>query len=362
MKRYVFWVVCVCVASIVHGRNSEENVTDVLAGLNLDDSEQSLQGLLNWAIENSDPEVLRQQAESFERGEMSQEELDMSRMDVKELMDMMASQPSETDLLKEALAYLKDGGLTEEEHSSVLLAIQVLVEPIDNANDLKALDGIDIIVAYLDKGESLATLAAYVLGTAASNNPKFQNDLVGSHPDVFKTLIEMTQRYSLEGASKALYALSALVGNYAELRAMFYTNGGLNALHKLLGRKNLAPALVKKSLAFLTDLLYEDQIKIQDEDLIEAVISLIDHEDLDIKEKAITLSILLNSTEGSMEIMEKMDLGEKLAGARSELQKRLSLDEEDLFVSDLIALLDVLLTDPDPTDNTPPQAPSHEEL
>lgn len=359
-----------CVVMSVDGFVDDQNITDTLAGLaghsDLEDlygeDGQSLQGLLNWAIENSDPEILRQQAESFEKGKMTEEELDMSRMDVQELMDMMYTQTSETDLLKEALAYLKDGGLTEEEHSSVLLAIQVLVEPIDNANDLKALDGIDIIVAYLDKGENLATLAAYVLGTAASNNPKFQNDLVESNPDVFKKLLQMASKYSLEGASKALYALSALVGNSVELRALFYTEGGLNALHKLLARKNLAPTLVKKCLGFLADLLYIDQMQIQDKDLIEIVLSLVGHEDLDIKEKAMQLAILLRETKGSKEIMDTLDLGEKLAGAQSELQKLLSENEEDTYILDLIELLEVLLSKPREDAEQPQAPPSHDEL
>jgi hypothetical protein len=38
---------------------------------------------------------------------------------------------------------------------------------------------------------SLRTAAAYVLGTAASNNAKFQGTLLSTHPDIFIQLMEV---------------------------------------------------------------------------------------------------------------------------------------------------------------------------
>lgn len=46
----------------------------------------------------------------------------------------MQSAPSETDLMKDAIAGLKNDSTPTEELLMALEALQVLVEPIDNAN------------------------------------------------------------------------------------------------------------------------------------------------------------------------------------------------------------------------------------
>jgi len=57
------------------------------------------------------------------------------------------------------------------------------------APDMKVLGGIPPVVEQLEAQEgNLRALAAYVLGTAASNNPHFQNDLLELYPDIFSRL------------------------------------------------------------------------------------------------------------------------------------------------------------------------------
>lgn len=51
-----------------------------------------------------------------------------------QLIKHMQSAPSETDLLKDAIAVLKSASTPAEELVMALEAMQVLVEPIDNAN------------------------------------------------------------------------------------------------------------------------------------------------------------------------------------------------------------------------------------
>jgi hypothetical protein len=58
--------------------------------------------------------------------------------------------------------------------------------------DLKALGGLDPLVEALGAtNASLRASAAYVLGTAASNNAKFQHTLLAGHPDIFVKLMEV---------------------------------------------------------------------------------------------------------------------------------------------------------------------------
>lgn len=58
--------------------------------------------------------------------------------------------------------------------------------------DLHVLGGIAPVVRLL-AGDSpqVVALAAYVLGTAASNNPTFQRHLLAAHADIFESLIQV---------------------------------------------------------------------------------------------------------------------------------------------------------------------------
>ena len=61
--------------------------------------------------------------------------------------------------------------------------------------DLKPLAGIAPLVALLAHGTAdVQEGAAYVLGTAAANNEKFQGNLFAEHPGVVKQLLEVGQR------------------------------------------------------------------------------------------------------------------------------------------------------------------------
>lgn len=59
--------------------------------------------------------------------------------------------------------------------------------------DLKALDAIGVLVSFLEKGAPLDGQAAYAIGTAASNNPKFQTDIAMSNPEVFDQLVKVLE-------------------------------------------------------------------------------------------------------------------------------------------------------------------------
>ncbi len=66
------------------------------------------------------------------------------------------------------------------------------MEPIDNANDLHGLGGLGPLVALLGhEAPAVAAAAAHALGTAASNNPAFQRQLLSQQPEAVATLLRV---------------------------------------------------------------------------------------------------------------------------------------------------------------------------
>jgi hypothetical protein len=58
--------------------------------------------------------------------------------------------------------------------------------------DLKTLGGLEPLVRLLQEGSpAVQAAAAYVLGTAASNNDKFQGQLLEAHPEVLAHLLQV---------------------------------------------------------------------------------------------------------------------------------------------------------------------------
>ena len=57
--------------------------------------------------------------------------------------------------------------------------------------DLQSLDGIACLVDQLTSSDERASLAAHVIGVAASNNPTFQNHLLVADPEILSKLIKV---------------------------------------------------------------------------------------------------------------------------------------------------------------------------
>lgn len=73
--------------------------------------------------------------------------------------------------------------------SPLLLCLLLL-----RSTDLHPLGGLSPVVAQLARlaeAPALATAAAHVIGTAASNNPTFQRALLSQHPEVVGTLLQV---------------------------------------------------------------------------------------------------------------------------------------------------------------------------
>ncbi|PNH00162.1 Ribosomal RNA-processing protein 8, partial [Tetrabaena socialis] len=151
-----------CVAKADFGEAIVGEAVDLNAAQDAVDGEEarSMESLLHWAIANSDPDKLAAQAEAHVRQEVVRD-LKEQRQRVKELLDHVRAQPTETDMLKEGIAILRRPGASDAELLAALQALQVLVEPIDNANDLRPLGGLGPVVAQLVRGPQLAAAAAH---------------------------------------------------------------------------------------------------------------------------------------------------------------------------------------------------------
>lgn len=119
------------------------------------DGKGSLEDVLHWAIENSDPEQLKQQAETVGREDVGltarQQEVQQvpfvtlpswpsgvlrlhSVCTAPQLIRDMQAAPTEIDLIKDTIDVLTNSSAPPEEMLMALEALQSLVEPIDNAN------------------------------------------------------------------------------------------------------------------------------------------------------------------------------------------------------------------------------------
>ncbi len=68
---------------------------------------------------------------------------------------------------------------------------QASVAALFELTDLERLDGLAPLVGLLAASPRLQAAAAVVLGTAASNNHKFQQQLMQAHPEVLEQLMQV---------------------------------------------------------------------------------------------------------------------------------------------------------------------------
>eukprot|EP00873_Tetraselmis_striata_P006122 jgi/Tetstr1/426386/TSEL_016698.t1 len=294
-------------STLVRGLESDFNHTEqpVVADDIGDEgeAEEGIESLLHWAISNSDPESLRKQALAASGGEAQKlnltdlKELADRRQKVREAIEAFASEPTEAELIKEAIALIEnyllnwaeeaedlDAGshaaseARSDDHAAAiqtvenaLLGMQILCEPIDNANDLTTMGGLAPVVRLLSDVRPLRIGAAAVIATAASNNPTFQGELLRQQPRAMGLLVSMLSSADGAEASKGLTAVASTVRNLREAQESFLASGGLDGLSQLMRRSvsegdtklasrccQLATDLVAASQDFLPRILQGD--------------------------------------------------------------------------------------------------------
>uniref|UniRef100_A0A0D9XFJ4 Nucleotide exchange factor Fes1 domain-containing protein n=1 Tax=Leersia perrieri TaxID=77586 RepID=A0A0D9XFJ4_9ORYZ len=264
----------------------------------------SLDSMLQWAIGNSDPEKLKEQADGVQK--LSEDDLLKRRTEIKELMEKL-KMPSDADLMKIAIADLNNTSISLEDRQRALQELLLLVEPIDNANDLDKLGGLVPVIRDLtNANEEIRTTSAWVLGKASQNNALVQNQILGY--GALAKLVKMGYATSTEEAVKALYAISALIRNNVNGQEAFYSeNGNAMLQHILVSSSDVR--LQKKAVFLVTDLA-DFQLNsgksglpfLSDSVFLKSLVDMLSRFDLDLQEKvllAIKSVLKLSSTEAT---------------------------------------------------------------
>ncbi|KAA6425480.1 MAG: hypothetical protein FRX49_04378 [Trebouxia sp. A1-2] len=207
---------------------THDNVHLTEAARKARDGDSKLEDLLHWAIENSDPDQLKQQAENVATDSIYLNDRQ------RELIKEMQSAPTEIDLMKDTIAILTNSTTPAEE---VLLALEALQS-----------------LLLVQDSTSVQAAAAFVLGTAASNNNKFQEQLMELYPESVMHLLRVTASSDGETSKKGLYALAALLRNNAAARTHFYSNSGVRRLTEILSVPEQTQQVQLKILNLVTDL------------------------------------------------------------------------------------------------------------
>lgn len=258
----------------------------------LDGGFSSLDGMLQWAIGHSDPEKLKETAQDVQR--MSPSDLKRRQMELKELMEKL-KMPSDAQLMQIAIDDLKNSSLPLEDRHRALHELLILVEPIDNANDLPKIGGLAVVIRELDHPDpDVRKLSAWVLGKASQNNPLIQRQVL--ELGALAKLMMMVKSEFVEEATKALYAVSALIRNNLAGQQLFYAQAGDLMLQDILSNSSIDIRLRRKAV-FLVGDLAERQLEASNEDelpffsnklFLKAVVDLMASSDLDLQEKALT--------------------------------------------------------------------------
>ena len=262
---------------------------------------QELQSLLNWAIEHSDPSLLKEKAREANQGDERYRKRQLEQLQA--TMAAVASQKSEADLMKEAIEILEDPSTTSDHKDNALFELEDLVSQIDNANDFAKFGGVNTLLsAWKNWDPAIRASAFQVFGTAASNNVAFQESALKDNPELIQVFHDLILSESVdEVKTKAVYALATILRNSVPARNHFYKLNGPKLIVDILSAESSSPKLKKKALTLASDLqLLEKGYDIRsfsEKDFAEVLITLLKtgHE-LDMTEKSLMMIQLLVRT------------------------------------------------------------------
>lgn len=262
--------------------------------LGLDDmSEATMSKLFQWAIENSDPSKLESQAK---RG-LSEEEMVAKRMRMKRVLKELDMRPTEGQLMRDVIEGMQARGqnVTEAEVENEVFSLEVLqelVEPIDNANDLDKMGGLDeVIVRTASKHATIRAAAYQVIGTASSNNDMVQKQILDKGA-LHQFARQLQVETDVDVRVKAIFAIGVVSRNSETARQVLYDENLLELLLDLMDTDDTR--LRRKSVLLLTDFFSRDPqaffAKITALDnLVRPLVAIVAgtrEDDLDLREKA----------------------------------------------------------------------------
>ncbi|CAM0952369.1 unnamed protein product [Alopecurus aequalis] len=266
----------------------------------------SLDSMLQWAIGNSDPGKLKEEAEDVQK--LSEDELLKRRVEIKELMEKL-KMPSDADLMKIAIADLNNSSISLDDRQRALQELLILVEPIDNANDLDKIGGLVAVIQDLNNAnEEIRTTSAWILGTASQNNALVQSQILGY--GALARLVKMGYSTSAAEAAKAMYAISALIRDNVDGQEAFRSERGSAMLQHMLSSSSSTDVRLQKKAVFLVTDLADFQLNsgnsglafLSERVLLKSLVDMLARFDLDLQEKvllAIRSLIKLPSTDAT---------------------------------------------------------------
>ncbi|KAL0336588.1 UNVERIFIED_CONTAM: Hsp70 nucleotide exchange factor FES1 [Sesamum radiatum] len=307
----------------------------------LDGGFSSLDGMLQWAIGHSDPAKLKEATLDIQH--LSPEDLKQRQTEIKELMEKLNT-PSDGKLMKIAIDDLNNLSVPLEDRRRALEELLILVEPIDNANDLHKLGGLTAVIRELDNVDpEIRTISAWILGKASQNNPFVQNQIL--ELGTLAKLMDMARSNFVEEATKALYAISALIRNNLEGQELFYMEAGDMMLQNILSNSSIDIRLRRKSVFLLADLVecQLDSRKSKEPPffsnhlLLKSVVDLMASADLDLQEKALyaVKKLLLLKSSDALVFKEVCGLDLALQRMREQLQQLIVEDKFKEYAQDM---------------------------
>ncbi|GAB2273438.1 hypothetical protein Dimus_008231 [Dionaea muscipula] len=340
----LFWTTAKEESDLYRKTNADEATLTLNGNDELDGGFSSLDGILQWAIGHSDPAKLKETAQNVR---LSPDELKKRRVELKEMMEEL-KMPSDAELMKIAIDDLNNSSHSFSDHVRALEELLILVEPIDNANDLNKLGGLVAVIRELDSMESeIRKLSAWVLGKASQNNPVVQRQVLelGALPKLMK----IVKSNFVEEATKAMYAVSALIRNNLEGQRMFYAEAGNLMLQEILSNSSFDIRLRRKSVFLIGDLTEhqlgntDDQVELpffSDRAFLKSVVDLTASNDLDLQEKAlVVLKNLLQLRTMEAEVLRDFcDLHEALDRMRMHLRQSMEDENQRDYAVDVESL------------------------
>ncbi|KAK4703460.1 hsp70-interacting protein, partial [Phenoliferia sp. Uapishka_3] len=196
------------------------------------------QSLLRWGIENAAPGSMIPLHEDIKSGRRP----DLNTDVLKAIMGT-----SDADRMNECVKVIQgkwvdrdgtglgDKDVTIEDKLRAWDDLEMLIEDLDNANDLK-FNGLwkPIFGFVTDENDEVALRACWVCGTAVQNNPRAQQAFLELDP--LPTLLPLLTSSTISAAvrNKAMYCLSSTLKHSPEAVARFTELNGWDVLNKAL--------------------------------------------------------------------------------------------------------------------------------
>ncbi|CCF59203.1 hypothetical protein KAFR_0G01690 [Kazachstania africana CBS 2517] len=166
----------------------------------------------------------------------------------------MADDPT---LMKESMTIVLSPEVELDNKMIAMDNFEMLIENLDNANNIENLKLWDPLLEVLSFEEAeLRATALSIIGTAVQNNPTSQDNFLkheGGLEKIIHLINDSTQ--PIEVKIKALYALSNLLRNHADMAKKFEEMKGLDIIAPILTDKSSNTKLKMRTISLLTAFL-----------------------------------------------------------------------------------------------------------